>query len=149
MSSALARTPAAPRVSICIAAPVARASGRQPGPDPRVSSSNADQLAAGTPVAWAAIVERRRQDVLAAPAADAITAFNGGTGHAHPSIASTAARVRIQAGAADRPDPPVSTACESSSRALTVCTSALRTAPIRPRVDADPMHVCAAAASAA
>src|SRR6478752_4606418 len=100
ISSALARTPAAPSASICIAAPVARASSRQPGSDPRVSRSSADQVAAGTPVRWAAIVERHRLDELAAPAADAITACSGGTCQDQPSIASTVARVRIQAGAA-------------------------------------------------
>jgi integrase len=63
--------------------------------------------------------------------------------------ASTAAKVRIHAGAAGPADSPEAASCESPSSELAACTSALRISPIRPRVDADPMHVGAAAASAA
>lgn len=148
-SSRLPRTPAAPNASNCIDTPIDRASGRQPGPEPGVSRSNADHVAAGTPVSCAAIADRHRREDDAAPAADAITASNGDTGQVQPSIASTAASVRIQAGAARSPSALSEAATATSMNSPTGRTSSRRTAPIRPRVEADPIPVSAAAASAA
>ena len=84
ISSGLPRIPAAPRRSICTDTPGVRDSGWQPGPEPKVSRSSADHVAAGTPVWWAAITDRHRRPDRATPAADAITACSGGTGHAQP-----------------------------------------------------------------
>ena len=149
INSRFDRSPAAPNRSICTATPIARASGRQPGPEPRVSRSNADQVAAGTPVWCAAIADRHRRDVDAAPAADAITACSarhrpGPALHRqhrrqgpHPRrrrgklITSGIHRHDLVDEFPDRPHRGV------------------RTAPINPRVEAEPMQVCAAAASAA
>ena len=150
INSRLPRTPAGPNASTCIDTPIDRASGRHPGPDPRVSRSSADHVAAGTPVSCAAIADRRRRDIEAAPAADAITASKGDTGQVQPSIANTAANVRIHAGAARPSDSAPSDATTASSvNSPTGLTSSRRTAPIRPRVADDPMPVCIAAASAA
>ena len=104
------RIPAAPSRSICTDTPGVRDSGWHPGPEPKVSRSSADQVAAGTPVWWAAIADRHRRPDRATPAADAITACNGGTGHRQPSTARTAASVRIHGGACGpirRRQPPV------------------------------------------
>ena len=73
ISSVLPRIPAAPSRSICTDTPDIRDSGWHPGPDPKISRSSADQVAAGTPVWWAAITDRHRRPDRATPAAEAIT----------------------------------------------------------------------------
>ncbi len=102
-------------------------SGRQPGPDPKVNRSSADHVAAGTPRPVGGHRLTAGRDVLAAPAADAITAFSGGRATPSPPFASTRRHGSHQAGAAGRPRRSGVDDLRISSRALTRATSARRT----------------------
>jgi len=110
INSALPRIPAAPSRSICTDTPGVRDSGWQPGPDPKVSRSSADQVAAGIPVWCAAISDA---DLSTCQVTQALSTDQGGDTRC-PSKPSTrrpscpGACEPVIAAAAPRPTRPAS-----------------------------------------